>query len=283
MDSFSIGLSGLEAALKGLDTIGNNTANAATEGFHQQRVDFVPAYAVQIGDIILGGGVEIAGVSRVINSILEQQIIQQRFLSGQISQELATLQTVESAFGELASEGTLGTAIDAFFNALHDLSAHPDGGIYQAQVVNAAEALANQFQTIADFLTKLENQTVLEVQNTVDEVNTLVNQIAELNDKIESFEITGGQANNLRDQRDQRIAELAELIGVETLERKYGVVDVSIGDIPVVTGSDVLELEAALQAGGLIGISVAGAENYKTEVQGGKLGGLFALKNELIS
>lgn len=283
MDSFSIGLSGLEAALKGLEIIGNNTANAATEGFHQQRVEFVPAYSVQIGDIILGGGVDVAEVSRVINNLLEQQIIQQKYLSGQISQELSTLRTVESAFGELASEGTLGTTIDAFFNALHDLSAHPDNGIYQAQVVNAAEALANQFQTIADFLTKLENQIVLEVQNTVDEVNTLINQIAELNDKIESFEITGGQANNLRDQRDQCAALLAELIGIQTLEREYGVVDVSVGGIPVVTGSDVLELEAALQAGGLIGISVAGAEDYKTEVQGGKLGGLFTLKNELLS
>ena len=282
MDSFSIGLSGLEAALKGLETIGNNMANAATEGFHRQRVEFVPAYSVQIRDIILGGGVDIAEIRRVIDNLLEQQIIQQRFLSGQISQELATLRTVESAFGELASEGTLGTAIDAFFNALHDLSAHPDNEIYQAQVVSAAEALANQFQMISNFLAKLENQIVLEVQSSVDEVNTLINQIAELNGKIESFEITGGQANNLRDQRDQCIAELAELIGIETLDREYGVVDVSIGGIPVVTGCSVLELEAALQAGGLIGISAAGAENYKTEVQGGKLGGLFALKNELI-
>ena len=36
MDSFSIGLSGLDAAQKALDTIGNNIANAATEGYHRQ-------------------------------------------------------------------------------------------------------------------------------------------------------------------------------------------------------------------------------------------------------
>ncbi|MHC4734590.1 MAG: flagellar basal body protein [Planctomycetota bacterium] len=44
MDSFSIGLSGLDAAQKALDTIGNNIANAATEGYHRQRINLTPGY-----------------------------------------------------------------------------------------------------------------------------------------------------------------------------------------------------------------------------------------------
>ena len=37
MSNFDIGLSGLDAARKGLDIIGNNIANAATEGYHRQK------------------------------------------------------------------------------------------------------------------------------------------------------------------------------------------------------------------------------------------------------
>ena len=46
MDSYSIGLSGLGAAQKALDVIGNNIANAATEGYHRQRIELAPAYSI---------------------------------------------------------------------------------------------------------------------------------------------------------------------------------------------------------------------------------------------
>ncbi|MHC4387215.1 MAG: flagellar basal body protein [Planctomycetota bacterium] len=38
MDSFYIGISGLDAAQKAISVIGNNLANAATEGYHRQRM-----------------------------------------------------------------------------------------------------------------------------------------------------------------------------------------------------------------------------------------------------
>ncbi len=63
-------------------------------------------------------------------------------------------------------------------------------------------------------------------ENTVEQINTLVEPIGELNNKIQSMEINGGKANNLRDQRDQCITELSKLIGVQTISREYGVVDV---------------------------------------------------------
>ena len=81
MDSFSIGISGLEAALKGLGVVGNNIANAATEGFHRQRIELAPAYSTQLGDIILGGGVDVAAVRRVIDDLSEEEIIQQHWSS----------------------------------------------------------------------------------------------------------------------------------------------------------------------------------------------------------
>ena len=37
MSNFSIGLSGIDAAKKALDIVGNNMANAATEGYHRQQ------------------------------------------------------------------------------------------------------------------------------------------------------------------------------------------------------------------------------------------------------
>ncbi|MHC4595816.1 MAG: flagellar basal body protein [Planctomycetota bacterium] len=45
-------MSGLSAAQKAFDIIGNNIANAATDGYHRQRLNLSPAYSSQIGSYI---------------------------------------------------------------------------------------------------------------------------------------------------------------------------------------------------------------------------------------
>ena len=78
MSNFDIGLSGLSAAQRALDVIGNNIANAATEGYHRQRIELTPAYASQNGPAMIGGGVDVAGVGRMINTLLEDEILRQQ-------------------------------------------------------------------------------------------------------------------------------------------------------------------------------------------------------------
>ncbi len=283
MDSFSIGMSGLSAVQKAFDIIGNNLANAATDGYHRQRVNLAPAYSAQIGDVILGGGVDVTSITRMIDNLLEKEILRQQSLSDQVSQELTTLRSVENAFGELSTSGGLSAAIDEFFNALQDLSAHPTEAIWQNQAVTTAETLADQFRTLGGFLNTLENQIKLEAENTIEQINTLISQTAELNGEIKRREMTGGKTNNLRDQRDQRIAELSELVGLETQAQEHGTVNVSIAGIPAVSGTTAFELEVGLITGGSLGVSIAGMYSYNTNVQGGRLGGFLSLKNDLIS
>ncbi len=283
MDSFPIGISGLQAAQKAFDIIGNNIANAATDGYHRQRIELRPAYSGQVGSVLLGGGVEVAGITRLIDGFLEQEILRQKSLLGQVSQEFATLRTVENAFGEFLEGSGLSTAMDNFFNALQDLSAHPTEIIWQNQIVTAAKAMAGQFRTLGEFLASLENQIDLEATNSIEQLNILTNRIAELNSNIQKQEIGGGQSNDLRDQRDQCITKLSGLISIETGIREYGVIDVYIAGIPVVMGTSAIDLEAGLEEEGKLGISIAGANNFNINMQGGRLGGLLSLRNELVS
>jgi len=283
MDSFSIGISGLQAAQKAFDIIGNNVANAATDGYHRQRIELRPAYTSQVGSVPMGGGVAVAGITRLIDDLLEQEILRQESLLGQISQEFGTLRTVENAFGELVEGSGLSAAIDKFFSALQDLSAHPTEAIWQNQVITESKAMAGQFRTLGEFLTALEGQIELEAKNTVTQVNILTNRIAELNDNIEKQEIGGGQSNNLRDQRDQCITELSQLVGIETKTREFGAVDVYVAGTPMVISASSIDLEAGLKSVGKLGISVADANNFNINVEGGLLSGLLSLRNELVS
>ncbi|MCP4613763.1 MAG: flagellar hook-associated protein FlgK [Planctomycetes bacterium] len=283
MDGLSIGISGLQAAQKAFEIIGNNVANAATDGYHRQRIELSPAYTSQVGDVLLGGGVDVVGVTRLIDDLLEKEIVRQESLLGQISQEFATLRTVENAFGELVEGSGLSGAIDKFFNALHDLSAHPTEVIQQNQLITETTAMTGQFRSLGEFLTSLEAQIELETQTTITQINILSNKIAELNNKIKQQEIGGGTANNLRDQRDQSITELSTLVGVEIKAKPYGVADVYVAGTPVVIGATPIELEIGLKQAGEVGVSVAGANNYNINTEGGRLSGLLSLKNELVS
>ena len=283
MDSFGIGISGLNAAQRAFDIIGNNIANAATDGYHRQRLNLTPAYSSQIGPVILGGGVDIAGITRLIDGFLEKEILRQQSSLEQVSQELAMLRTVENSFGELSDGGGLSTVLDDFFNALQDLSAHPGETIWQNQAVTSAQTMAAKFKTLGQFLTTLESQISLEAENVTNQINVLIGKIAELNHNIERQEISSGQAYNLRDQRDQCIVELSKLISVETESREYGVVDISTSGIPVVVNTSAFELEVGIKENLELGITVAGESNYNIDFQGGRLGALLSLKNDMIA
>ena len=238
MSDYYIGLSGLAAAQRAFSIIGNNIANAATEGYHRQRLDLSPAFSQHPGETSFIGGVNIEGVTAMIDTLLEQEILRQQSSLATVSQESSTLSTIEAAFGEFATEeGGLNTAIDNFFNSLENLSLNPEGNIWQNQLVSDAETMTSQFRTLGEFLNTLETQIKLQTEEIVNEVNSLVSQIAELNSQIERINIVGGETNSMSDQRDQCISKLSELVGLQTITRENGVVDVNIDGIPLVMGS----------------------------------------------
>jgi len=282
MSGFDVGLTGLNAAQKAIDVIGNNIANAATEGYHRQTVDLTPSYARLDNGVLVGGGVEVSGTTRAIDVFLEAEILRQQSSLSQVSQESTTLSSVEAAFGELTGNTGLNAAIDQFFNSLNNLSAHPDQGVYQNDVLASADTMAGQFRTLGDFLSNLQTQIGLQAENVAGQINTLAGQIANFNDDIQRIEISGGQPGNLLDQRDQLIKQVSELAGIQAQQVDYGAINVDIGGVPIVMGSAAMQVEVGLNEDGLLGITPAGASTYQTTVDGGQLGGLMALYNNTI-
>jgi flagellar hook-associated protein 1 FlgK len=262
--------------------IGNNVSNAATEGYHRQRVELASSGYGEIGGLGACAGVDVLGVTRMIDELLEREIVHQESLYGQLDQELSALKALEMTFGEFAEDGGLNATMDAFFDALRGLAAHPLEQVWRNETISSAEILASEFRRLADAIMNMEDQVLVEAQNTADAMNLLVGQIAELNGKIQAVETAGGKAHNLTDRRDHLIAELAQLASIQTQRRDFGVVDVSIAGLPVVTGALTVELEVGLQDDRRLGVSAAGEVEYGLDIQGGRVGGLMSLKNDLL-
>ena len=67
MRAYDIGLSAIRSHTRTLNTIGNNIANAATPGYHRQRVNLITRMPEIGGDHITGEGVEVGSIRRVVD------------------------------------------------------------------------------------------------------------------------------------------------------------------------------------------------------------------------
>ncbi|MGE5294671.1 MAG: flagellar hook-associated protein FlgK [Solirubrobacterales bacterium] len=271
MGSYSIGLTGLTAASGAMTVVGNNVANAGTEGYHRQVAGL---------SANKDGGVELARVARLVDRLLETELVEQDSTYGQLSQELSTLSMVETMFGEFATESGLNSTIDQFFTSLESLSANPLDDVYRNAVITAAETMANEFQSLGASLVDLKDKIIQEAENKVESINLLTSQIADLNGRIQALSISGGAANNLADNRDHLVSQLSQLTSIQTQERDNGIVDISVGGVAVVSGTAAIEIAIEMQADESLDVSVSGTSSVS--IGGGELGGLMALKNELI-
>ncbi len=283
MFSYEIGVNGLQIAQQAIELIGSNIANAGTEGYHRQELRLSPIEVGAAGQNVLMAGPTVREIHRMIDMLLEREITRQRPTLGQVEQELLTLQSIEGALGQVGSEA-LTTAMNYFFNSLTELTNDPTSQPLLIQAIDAADSLAIQFRNLASFLIDLRNHTKTAAQTIIEQVNALTAEITQLNSEIHMIAVRNGNTNMLKDRRDQALNELAQLIDarVETEDIGLGLINVTAWGTSLVLGNHNIELEVAITFENKLGVSVKGANYYQTNLQGGKLGGLLAIRNEIL-
>ncbi len=281
MSGSSIGLSGLKVAQQAIQIIGNNIANASTEGYHRQEPVISPIQSTPVLTTHIGGGAEIGEVRRMIDVLLEREIRRQTSELGQVNQELTTLQSVEALLGDLTISG-LAEALSNFFGSLTRLAEDATSPVYRAEVVSAGYALANQFRALSTTLGDLQEQVVLEARSLAEEVNRLAREIADANVANASLWVRSSSDSNLLDIRDRAAAELADLAEVQINAGQDRSYTAYVWDTPVVLGGHVTEIEVDYVDAEAIGVSVKDALHYETTARGGRLGAMLALYNDLL-
>jgi flagellar hook-associated protein 1 FlgK len=284
MAGYEIGITGLKAAQQALQIIGNNIANAATPGYHRQEIVLKPATEAYSNGQMIGQGVEYSGVRRMVNMILDSEIARQESSLSELNRQLETLKTLESAYGELATSG-LSTTLDTFFASFDNLSTRPQDVNLQSSVLAAAETLSNQIRSLGTVTEGIQNTMFTEAQSTVERINRLAEQIAQLNQEVYTQKMRGFNASNTMDQRDGLVIELSQLTGITTTLRDSGMLDVTASGISLVVGAVSAEIEVGLvdeEGRYLLGLRPKETEAYDTHITGGVLGGIFTLRNSII-
>ncbi len=241
--ALDIGRAGLQVAQVQLDIGGNNIANVNRTGFTRQRATLLERAPNIETYGAIGRGPFISGIERLRDQFLDVAYRQEFSSFGAADTAATFFNRLEDVFNEPSDLG-LSDQLNAFFDALQDFANAADDLPTRVATMEEAAALAGTLNDIDRRLNQLRTNANDQVKDTVTEINSLGERIAELNTSIQRLEGSGRAANGLRDERDVLLDQLAELTNIQYRERDNGIIDVLIGGEQFINGRDVRQLEA---------------------------------------
>lgn len=219
----NIAYTGLLASNASLNTTSNNIANVQTEGFSRQQVTTQAANALRVFQTYgcAGAGVETLAIERVRNEFYDFRYWSNNEKVGEYEHKIYYMQQIESYFDDNGKNAGFKTVFDQLMiTGLQELMKHPDDLSFKEQFVGYAGALTEYFNNVAGNLEKLQKDVNEEIKVKIDEINTIASEIATLNKQINTIELKGVNANELRDRRTLLVDQLSEIVDVEIKETK---------------------------------------------------------------
>lgn len=270
-----IGKSGIFTQRKAMDVTSHNIANANTEGYSRQRAVIESARTYMITSLVTPVAAQQIGTGSTVAKI-EQ--FRDEYIDAKITEETSTLnwnttadnllKQVEAIMNEPGA-ATLRDQLDKYWSAWETLSTDASNTALRRNLVEETTTLIESFKEIDNQLRYLkgtpgycaqgsiENQ----VQDTVTEINNLANLIASLNQQIGRSETNVNVANDLRDQRQLALENLAKLVNVDSFYNEAGDLTVNIGAHTLVQDITVKELSVVVKNGESAS-SIAGSPIY---------------------
>ncbi len=221
----NIAYTGLLASNAALNTTSNNIANVQTEGYSRQQVSQQAASALRVFQQYgcAGAGVDTLAIERVRDQFYDTKYWNNNSKLGEYEMKQYYMQQIETYFDDNGQNAGFVTVFNQLMvTGLQELMKEPDSASAKAQFVGYAGSLAEYFNGVAGNMEQLQKDVNQEIKLKVDEVNSLAGEIATLNKQINTIELTGVNANELRDRRELLLDQLSQIV------------DISIQEFPVV-------------------------------------------------
>lgn len=216
--TLNTGTSGLNASQVAVSTTSNNIANANNEYYTRQRVSTEASTALDTGSLSIGSGVSITTISRIHDEFVFSRL---KDSSNNLSYDTFNKQTLEEIaqyFPDLDGVG-LSSDIEQYFSSWNDLASNSDDASQKIALVQYTSTLATNLQSSRDSIRTLQDSLNEQLQTNINEVNSIGEQITDLNKAINKVEVLdSNRANDLRDQRDSLELTLSELLDVSVFK-----------------------------------------------------------------
>ena len=275
--SLETAIRAIRAQRQALHTIGHNIANVNTPGFSRQRA--VLATTLPQGSI--GTGVKVETIQKIRDAVIDFYIRKENPTLNRWDTKNKILEEIETLFNEPSTTG-ISNIMNSFWDSWQDLANNPEDGAARANVREQARILCEIFRGLYESLEDYQSNIDREVKANVDEVNSIIQQIAHLNKEIEIVELGGREkANDLRDRRDLLLDDLSKLISFSYKEMRDGTIRVNVYGQLLVDKGKVAELTTEPGENGFLEIKWKDSKE-RVIITNGKLKGLIEVRDELI-
>jgi flagellar hook-associated protein 1 FlgK len=253
-----IGLRALMSNQMAVQVSAHNIANANTDGYSRQKVILSPtspfsnqslAKPLMAGQMGTGDGV--ARVRRMRDEFLDGQYRKVLTSVGEWDVRADMLERIEYLLNE-PSENGIASAIDGFFSQWHELSKNPESMAVRASVREAGSALSSALRFLRANLSDLKDSFDRNIAVMVEEINSIAERVAELNGKIATLKVSGGNPSDLEDLRDLLLDNLSKIVPISKWERSDGMVDIFVGSHALVSGVETERLMAGPTSNGKV-------------------------------
>ncbi len=283
--TLEVARSGLAVTALGVRTAGHNIANVETPNYSRQRQLLAAEAPVPYGNVQLGGGVTQLGIARVVDPFMQQQLLASDSSLGGTRAQASALELIEGVLADRAAGG-LGSALTQLYDSFSDLaaSAAPGASLERAEVRSSAQSLIDTLHRLDGFLRDEMQVANGQIEASLPRVNELLAGVRDLNEQIARSSLAGSPANDLMDQRDTLVRELASLVDVRVHEGNGGRIDVTLANgVGLVEGNQVRTLVAVADPNNpfdprfaRIGLqNGANVSDITSQIGGGSIGGLL--------
>lgn len=217
----NIAYTGLLASNAAMNTTANNIANVQTEGYSRQRVLQQASNALRVFQTYgcAGAGVETLAIERVRDEFYDGRYWDNNARVGEYGQKQYYMQQIETYLDDNGKNAGFKTVFDQFMiTGIQELLKNPNDPTTKTQFMGYASALTEYFNGVAGNMEKLQKDVNQEIKLKVDEINSLAGEIANLNKQINTIELSGSRANELRDRRTLLLDQLSEIVDVDVQE-----------------------------------------------------------------
>ncbi|MBV1840476.1 flagellar hook-associated protein FlgK [Photobacterium ganghwense] len=285
LDLLQIGVSGLRSSQKQLNVTGHNINNVNTPGYSRQLAEQKANDAVWLGGDYYGSGSYIDNVSRAYDRFAARELTLTTTQLHASNEKASQLAIMDDYISRNASKTV--SNMNDYYDAVKSLADHPNDMGSRKAVIENAGLVASTLNSAHGNLTDMHREVSDQVAASVSRVNTLGQELAALNARV--LESQGGEKNDLYDQQQQLINELAEYTNVTVLSDKenpaqtimigqgYTLVSgVEPSKLTIVPGEpDPSQSQVALEHGNSL-------KPLKAESMGGKIGALIEYRSDVI-
>ncbi len=251
VNTLNVAASGLAVAGEQVENVMNNIANENTPGYKKRVVDVSEASHVDSRNT--GRGAVVGEVVRIANVYMHDNLTEEKSKLAQYDQLSLMLSDVEAIFYETEDSG-FSADLDRYFQAIEDLRSNPSSEIYKNNLENAGEIIVDDLKTLYSDIEEREVVAANTLLNNVDEVNSILSDIGEINYQIL---ITTGSTNDLLDRRDQLEQKLAEYVDID--------IDRSINYELTIGGTTAVRFETNIHDASVVSEQTAQKDAYSND------------------